>query len=269
MSRISAPYATVLRACSKWNLLSGLKKVLSEIAKAFELPKKSCCTHKCRVGLAFGANRVHVAASGYSVAIETHARAGLGSADANDRTTLPSGLDFVWRDTWIARNDHKAKEPGFRTVSLQQNRIVLTCLHPVMFVRNATYIAQQDQDEHLKMSICSEAACAMVREHSMSRVGDIGEAVAAGVDRGDTRREIARCVDQKLETLHPPCCCRGPGAVCEFLPYARSIGKALRRVRFMRIHCEEHGFRPESRLRTALAVDAKLQTTGGGYLLRG
>lgn len=78
-----------------------------------------------------------------SVAIETHARAGIGSANDNVRTVLRRVLGL------FARNDHEVKVPGLSECVTATGPIVLTCLHPVSFSA-ILHSRANDQDEHLQ-----------------------------------------------------------------------------------------------------------------------
>lgn len=83
--------------------------------------------------------------------------------------------------------------------SLQENRTVLTYLHPASFFRNETYIAGQ----MTKTSICREPVLAAAREHAVCGFGPIDEVMAADLYRADTQPDITGSVlEQELESLH-------------------------------------------------------------------
>lgn len=102
--------------------------------------------------LKLGADREHVAGAGHNVAIETNAGAVLGGTDDNCRTALRTTVDFAGevRSICIARDDRKASRSRiFRMASLQENRTVLTYLHPVFFQRDL-HCRPNDQKKHLQ-----------------------------------------------------------------------------------------------------------------------
>lgn len=82
--------------------------------------------------------------------------------------------------------------------SLQENRTVLTYLHPVSLFRNETYIAGQ----MTKKSICCEPVFAVAYEHSVSGFVPIGD-LAADHYRADAQPDVTGGVlEQELESLH-------------------------------------------------------------------
>lgn len=95
------------------------------------VPKKYTARAKSCGAFAPGAKRAHVVAADRSVAIETHARAGIGSANDNDRTVLRRVLGFACEVICIARNDHEVKVPGLSEC--------LTARGPIVFGRAAGY----------------------------------------------------------------------------------------------------------------------------------
>lgn len=81
-----------------------------------------------------------------------------------------------WRGICIARDDRKAsRSRTFRMASLQENRTVLTYLHPVFFQRDL-HCRPNDQKKHLRW-----------REHSMCGFGSNGEIMAADLHRADAQ----------------------------------------------------------------------------------
>lgn len=93
-----------------------MSKVPGEIAKGNSMvPEKSCCTHKCRVGLTPEADREQVVTADRSAAIETHAGAGIGRPTTIVARRLRTNLAFARELICIARSHHEVKEPGVPT----------------------------------------------------------------------------------------------------------------------------------------------------------